>query len=202
MASFCWMCLEGIHLYRIVILFLNNFKTLDMMAGGFGVPVVAVTISVLANPDGYGTERYCWLNLKYTWSFFGPACFIIIINISVYLFTVWKLTQKFSNLSTNLENLDRIQEFSSTAVSQLFVLGNTWIFGCFALESEPKAMSFLIIFGTLQGVMLFMLHCLFSKQVREEYKKLYKFCVVQKKSQRNVCYSISTKTHGTEESQI
>lgn len=52
------MCLEGIQLFRMVVLVFNtNFKTLYMMAGGYGVPAVIVGISALANPKGYGTER-------------------------------------------------------------------------------------------------------------------------------------------------
>lgn len=41
-----------------------------------------------------------------------------------------------------------------------------WIFGCFQFEEGTIAMSYLFtIFGSLQGVMLFVMHCLFSKQV-------------------------------------
>ncbi|KAK5612251.1 hypothetical protein CRENBAI_018768 [Crenichthys baileyi] len=36
--TFCWMCLEGIQLFRMVVLVFNtNFKTIYMMEGGYGV---------------------------------------------------------------------------------------------------------------------------------------------------------------------
>uniref|UniRef100_I3J0K5 Si:ch211-241f5.3 n=1 Tax=Oreochromis niloticus TaxID=8128 RepID=I3J0K5_ORENI len=192
LAAFCWMCLEGIQLFRMVVLVFNtNFKTLHMMAVGYGVPAVIVTISVLANSGGYGTERYCWLNLDIIWSFFGPVCVIILINIFFFLITVWKLAQKFSSLNPDLDNLHKIKAFTITAVAQLCVLGIMWIFGCFQFEESTVAMSYLFtIFGSLQGVMLFIMHCLFSKQVREEYENiLARFCVPQKKSYKEFNYS-------------
>lgn len=58
LAAFCWMCLEGVQLFRMVVLVFNTtFRPLYMMAGGYGVPAVIVAISALANAKGYGTER-------------------------------------------------------------------------------------------------------------------------------------------------
>lgn len=56
--------------------------------------------------------------------------------------------------------------FTVTAVAQLCVLGLTWIFGCFQFDDRTMIMSYLFtISGSLQGVMMFVFHCLFSKQV-------------------------------------
>ncbi|KAM9394479.1 adhesion G protein-coupled receptor E5-like [Pholidichthys leucotaenia] len=204
LAAFCWMCLEGIQLFRMVVLVFNtNFKTLYMMAGGYGVPAVIVAVSALANPKGYGTERYCWLNLELIWSFFGPACAIIFINIFFFLITVWKLAQKFSSLNPDLDNLQKIKAFTITAVAQLCILGIMWIFGCFQFEGSSLAMSYLFtIFGSLQGVLLFIMHCLFSKQVREEYENiLSRCCAPQKKSYKEFNYSNSSKARESKSTQ-
>uniref|UniRef100_H3DMH1 Si:ch211-241f5.3 n=1 Tax=Tetraodon nigroviridis TaxID=99883 RepID=H3DMH1_TETNG len=184
LAAFCWMCLEGIQLFRMVVLVFNtNFKTLYMMVGGYGVPAVIVGISAFVNPKGYGTKRYCWLNLDFIWSFFGPVCVIIIVNIFFFLITVWKLAQKFSSLNPDLNRLQKIRVFTITAMAQLCVLGTMWIFGCFQFGENTIIMSYLFtIFGSLQGVMLFVMHCLFSKQVREEYVNiLSRLCASTKK---------------------
>ncbi|XP_055366952.1 adhesion G protein-coupled receptor E1-like [Betta splendens] len=174
LAVFCWMCLEGIQLFRMVVLGFNtNFKTLYLMAGGYGVPAVIVTISALANAKGYGTKRHCWLSLEIVWNLFGPACVIITINIFFILITMWKLTQKFSGSNPDLESLQQIKAFSITAGAQLGVLGTTWVFECFQVVEGTTAMTYLFtIFGSLQGVLLFVIHCLLDKQVREEYGKL------------------------------
>ncbi|XP_062264620.1 adhesion G protein-coupled receptor E1 isoform X2 [Platichthys flesus] len=204
LAAFCWMCLEGIQLFRMVVLVFNtHFKTLYMMAGGYGVPAVIVTISALANPKGYGTETYCWLNLEFISSFLGPVCVIIAVNIFFFLITVWKLAQKFSSLNPDLDNLQKIKAFTITAVAQLCVLGTMWIFGCFQFEESTIVLSYLFtIFGSLQGVMLFVMHCLCTKQVREEYRNiLQRCCAPQKKKYSEFSYSNSSKPHASKSSQ-
>ncbi|XP_041861341.1 adhesion G protein-coupled receptor E1-like [Melanotaenia boesemani] len=203
LAAFCWMCLEGIQLFRMVVLvFDTNFKTLYMMAGGYGVPAVIVAISALVNAKGYGTEKYCWLNLESIWSFFGPACVIIFVNIFFFLITVWKLAQKFSSLNPDLDSLQKIKAFTITAVAQLCILGTMWIFGCFQFEKGTIVMSYLFtIFGSLQGVTLFVMHCLFSKQVREEYERiLSRICAPQKKKYSEFS-SHSSKANGSKSTQ-
>ncbi|KAM6904700.1 adhesion G protein-coupled receptor E5-like [Xenentodon cancila] len=195
LSAFCWMCLEGIQLFRMVVLVFNtNFKTLYMLAGGYGVPAVIVAISAIINSKGYGTERYCWLKLDFIWSFFGPACVIIIVNIFFFLITVLKLAQKFSSLNPDLDKLQKIKAFIITAVAQLCLLGTMWIFGCFQFEKSTIAMSYLFtIFGSLQGAMLFVMHCLFSKQVREEYGNI----VSRVFAPRNKRYSEFNSSHSS-----
>lgn len=182
-----------------MLVFNSSFRTLYLMAAGYGVPAVIVSISALANASGYGTERYCWLSLDSIWSFFGPACVIIFVNIIFFLITVWKLAQKFSSLNPDLDNLQKIRTFTVTAVAQLCVLGTMWIFGCFQFEEETIVMSYLFtIFASLQGVLIFILHCLCSKQVRDEYKSiLSRCCAPQKKTYSEFGYTHSSKAQGS-----
>uniref|UniRef100_A0A669CN58 Si:ch211-241f5.3 n=1 Tax=Oreochromis niloticus TaxID=8128 RepID=A0A669CN58_ORENI len=166
LATFLWMCLDSVQLFRMIMLVLNtNFKTLHMMAAAYGVPAVIVAISALANSKGHGTERYCWVTQGFIWNYFGPACVIIIVNIFFFFITVWKLAQKFSSVNPDLDDLHKIEAFTISALAQLFVLGNTWIFGSFQFQENHTAMAYLTIFGSLEGVMLFTVYCLFSRQV-------------------------------------
>ncbi|KAM3864424.1 adhesion G protein-coupled receptor E5 [Diretmus argenteus] len=207
LAAFCWMCLEGIQLYRMVVLVFNTtFKTLAMMAGGYGVPAVIVAISVIANAKGYGTEKHCWLNLEgyFIWSFYGPACVIIAVNIIFFLITVWKLAEKFSSLNPDLNNLRKIKTFIITAVAQMCVLGTMWIFGCFMFEGGSDFPTYMFtIFGSLQGVLLFTMHCLLSKQVRDEYRNfLSRVCApLKKKKYSEFSSSQSSKAAASKSSQ-
>ncbi|XP_077475234.1 adhesion G protein-coupled receptor E5 [Stigmatopora argus] len=189
LAAFCWMCLEGVQLFRMVILVFNSdFPTSYMMAGGYGVPAVMVAVSVLVNSKGYGTPKYCWLDVKLIWNFLGPACIIIAINIFFFVITVWKLAQKFSSLNPDLNTLQKIKTFTVTAAAQLCVLGTTWIFGCFQFDESTVVLSYIFtFFASLQGVMLFVMHCLFSKQVRDEYRNfLCRFNAPPKKNSFDV----------------
>lgn len=74
--------------------------------------------------------------------------------------------------------------FTITAVAQLCLLGTMWIFGCFQFNKGTIVMSYLFtIFGSIQGIMLFVMHCLFSKQVshtplkKSKEQALLLFCV-------------------------
>ncbi|RVE69626.1 hypothetical protein OJAV_G00079880 [Oryzias javanicus] len=211
LSAFCWMCLEGIQLFRMVVLVFNtNFKTAYMMAGGYGVPAVIAAISALVSHKEYGTDKHCWLSLDLIWSFFGPACVIIIVNIFFFLITAWKLAQKFSSLNPDFDSLQKIKAFTITAVAQLCILGTMWIFGCFQFEKGTIAMTYLFtIFGSLQGVMLFVMHCLLSKQIRDEYQNIAsRLFAPRKKTYSEFSYSHTSKpqasksTQDTGESQI
>ncbi|KAG5279227.1 hypothetical protein AALO_G00075470 [Alosa alosa] len=174
LSVFCWMCLEGVQLFRMVVLvFHTTLRTRYLMAAGYGVPAVIVAISAAAYPKGYGSERLCWFDVRkdnFIWSFLGPVCVIITANVFFFLLTVYKLAEKFSSLNPDLNKLRKIKTFTITAVAQLAVLGLMWIFGCFQFNNSTMAMSYLFTFlNCLQGVLMFCMHCLLNKQVREEY---------------------------------
>uniref|UniRef100_A0A4W5L305 G-protein coupled receptors family 2 profile 2 domain-containing protein n=1 Tax=Hucho hucho TaxID=62062 RepID=A0A4W5L305_9TELE len=111
----------------------------------------------------------CWLSLErgLIWSFFGPVCTIIILNAFFFIITVWRLAQKFSSLNPDLSNLHKIKVFTVTAVAQLCVLGTMWIFGVFQFQEEGTVvMTYLFtILNSLQGALLFIMHCLLNKTV-------------------------------------
>ncbi|KAI5623644.1 adhesion G protein-coupled receptor E1-like, partial [Silurus asotus] len=177
LAAFCFMLLEGVQLYRMVVLVFNTtLHPLQLYAVGYGIPLAIVIISALSFPSGYGTERHCWLSLEqdFIWSFFAPVCIIILLNSFFFVITVWKLVQKFSSLNPDLSKLKRLRGFVMTAVAQLCVLGGMWVFGCFLFQEEGTlVMAYLFtLLNSLQGALIFIMHCLMSKSVREEYKKL------------------------------
>uniref|UniRef100_A0A3B4CCP1 Si:ch211-241f5.3 n=1 Tax=Pygocentrus nattereri TaxID=42514 RepID=A0A3B4CCP1_PYGNA len=159
LVALCWMCLEGVQLFNMVVLVFNTMlRPLYLMLGGYGVPVLIVIISASINARGYGTKHHCWPNLKggFTWMFFSPVCVIIGVNVFFFLITIWKLVQKISLLKQDL----------ITAIAQLCVLGTMWIFSCFQFERGSLVMSYLFtICLSLQRVLVFVMHCLLSKQV-------------------------------------
>ncbi|XP_051996124.1 adhesion G protein-coupled receptor E1 isoform X2 [Xyrauchen texanus] len=185
LAAFCWMCLEGVQLFRMVVLVFNTtLRPLYMFAAGYGVPAVIVAVSAAVSADGYGTDRYCWLNFEdgIIWSFYGPVCVIIIVNVFFFLITIWKLAEKFSSLNPDLDNLQKIKTFIITAIAQLCVLGIMWVFGCFQFDESMLAMSYIFtILSSLQGVLMVIMHCWLSKQVRDEYAKFLSCICPQQK---------------------
>ncbi|XP_060798506.1 adhesion G protein-coupled receptor E1 isoform X2 [Neoarius graeffei] len=211
LAVFCWMCLEGVQLFRMVVLVFNTTLSRGyLMAAGYGVPALIVIISASVNSKGYGTPRYCWLNLEdnFIWSFFGPVCVIIIVNAVFFFITVSKLAEKFNSLNPDLSRLRKIRAFTITAIAQLCVLGTMWIFGCFQFDERTLVMSYLFtILNSLQGVLLFIMHCLLSKQVRDEYIR-FLTCLTRRQKYSEFSTNQSSKsqgsksTHNTGESRI
>ncbi|XP_051741680.1 adhesion G protein-coupled receptor E5 isoform X3 [Ctenopharyngodon idella] len=199
LAAFCWMLLEGVQLYQMVVLVFHTIlKHLYMYAVGYGVPVVIVAISAITFPKGYGTQRHCWLSLDryFILSFFIPVCIIVILNCFVFIITVWKLAKKFSSLNPDLSKLKQIRSFTVTAVAQLCVLGGTWVFGFFLFQEKgTEVMLYLfIIFNSLQGALIFIMHCLMSKLVRTEYYNLFvRMCPQKKKAEHSVSQSSSSQ---------
>uniref|UniRef100_A0A671R9L8 Si:ch211-241f5.3 n=1 Tax=Sinocyclocheilus anshuiensis TaxID=1608454 RepID=A0A671R9L8_9TELE len=167
LASFCWMCLEGVQLFRMVVLVFNTtLRPIYMFAAGYGVPAVIVAISATVNNFRFVSDD------GFIWSFYGPVCVIIIVNVLFFLITIWKLAEKFSSLNPDLDSLHKIKAFTVTAIAQLCILGIMWVFGCFQFDENTLPMSYIFtILSSLQGVLMFILHCWLSKQVREEYAK-------------------------------
>ncbi|XP_062395892.1 adhesion G protein-coupled receptor E5-like isoform X2 [Sardina pilchardus] len=184
LAAFSWMLLEGVQLYRMVVkVFHTNLRPAYMMAAGYGAPLAIVIISAIAYPQGYGTDQHCWLSLErgFIWAFFGPVCIIIFLNAFFFIITLWKLAEKLTSLNPDLSNLQMIKGFTMTAVAQLCVLGGMWMFGCFMFESVAMVYLFTIL-NSLQGALIFILHCLMSKPVRDEYAKfLSGICTPEKR---------------------
>lgn len=78
--------------------------------------VISVLHTRDVKEDQSFTEAYfflpsCWLDVNdgLIWSFFGPVCFIIILNVFFFIITVWKLAQKFTSLNPDLSSLHKIR---------------------------------------------------------------------------------------------
>lgn len=55
---FAWMLLEGVQLYRMVVLVFNaNIRPVYLLLTGYGIPLFVVIISAIIRPQGYGTDQ-------------------------------------------------------------------------------------------------------------------------------------------------
>nr|XP_056700094.1 adhesion G protein-coupled receptor L4 isoform X3 [Euleptes europaea] len=84
LAAFAWMCIEGIHLYLIVVgvMYNKGFLHKNFYIFGYVSPAVVVGISAALGYKYYRRTDACWLSTKnnFIWSFIGPACLIILIQ--------------------------------------------------------------------------------------------------------------------------
>ncbi|XP_042784615.1 adhesion G protein-coupled receptor E5 isoform X1 [Panthera leo] len=205
LAAFCWMSLEGLELYFLVVRVFHGqgLSKCWLYLIGYGVPLLIVAISAAVRHKHYGRSRYCWLNPEdgFLWSFLGPVIFIVLFNAVIFVTTVWKLTQKFSEINPDMKKLKKARVLTITAVAQLFLLGSTWVFGLFLFNPHSWVLSYTFtILNCLQGFFLFILHCLLNKKVREEYRKWAGWVTGNRYSEFTTSSSNQTQAHRPSES--
>ncbi|XP_026940787.1 adhesion G protein-coupled receptor E5 isoform X4 [Sagmatias obliquidens] len=170
LAAFCWMSLEGVELYFLVVRVFQGqgLRKRWLCLIGYGVPLFIVAVSAAIKSQGYGRPQYCWLDHAngFLWSFLGPVTFIVLCNAVIFVITVWKLTQKFSEINPDIKKLKKARVLTITAIAQLFVLGCTWVFGLFLFDQRSWVLCYTFsILNSLQGLFLFVLYCLLNKKV-------------------------------------
>ncbi|XP_078387216.1 putative adhesion G protein-coupled receptor E4P [Cetorhinus maximus] len=176
LACFTWMLLEGVQLYLMVVKVFHSrsLRPKYLYLCGYGSPLVIVSVTVAVKFESYGTQKYCWLSLEsgVIWAFLGPVCAIVGINAWFFFITVWKLIGKFSMLSTDVPHFKKVRSFTCTAIAQLVILGGTWVFGILYFMDGSIYLSYIFTaVNSLQGLFIFVLHCLLNKQVRSEFLK-------------------------------
>ncbi|XP_044850438.1 adhesion G protein-coupled receptor E2-like isoform X2 [Mauremys mutica] len=194
LACFSWMFLEGLHLFLTIwnlkvvnYTSASRFKKRFMYPFGYGFPALVVAISAAVNPGGYGTSTHCWISLErgFRWSFLGPVCAIILINITFFALTLWILRNRLSSLNADVSTVRDHRLLTFKAIAQLFILGCTWSLGLLQVGPAGTVMAYLFtIVNSLQGAFIFLVHCLLNRQVREEYRRWIKgFPMFSTKSQ-------------------
>ncbi|XP_062454336.1 adhesion G protein-coupled receptor E3-like [Rhea pennata] len=181
LACFTWMFLEGLHLFltvrnlRVVnYTSASRFKKRYMYPTGYGVPALVVAVSLAINPSGYGTNKHCWLTTKggFVWSFIGPVCAIILANLMFFLTTLWILRDKLSTLNKDVSSLKSTRMLTFKALAHVLILGCTWGVGLLQMHSNALLVAFLFTgLNSLQGVFIFVVHCLLNRQVTEQYRQ-------------------------------
>ncbi|XP_045445134.1 adhesion G protein-coupled receptor E1 isoform X2 [Pipistrellus kuhlii] len=181
LACFFWMLVEAVMLFLMVrnLKVVNYFNSRNVKMGylcafGYGLPGLVVAVSAGVQPWGYGMHNRCWLNTEtgFIWSFLGPVCAIILINSVLLTWTLWILKQKLSSVNAEVSTLKDTRLLTFKAFAQLFILGCSWVLGIFQVGPIASVMAYLFtIINSLQGAFIFLIHCLLSRQVREEYRR-------------------------------
>ncbi|ELR51317.1 EGF-like module-containing mucin-like hormone receptor-like 2, partial [Bos mutus] len=172
----------------------NRFMKKAMFPVGYGVPAVIVAISAASRPHLYGTSTRCWLSTEkgFVWTFLGPVCTIFSINLVFFLITFWIVKKKLSSLNSDVSTLRKTRMLTFKATAQLFILGCTWCLGILQVGPAPHVMAYLFtIINSLQGFFIFLVYCLLSQQVQEQYKIWFKG--IKKKKTESEEYTLSSR---------
>ncbi|XP_013913947.1 PREDICTED: adhesion G protein-coupled receptor E3-like [Thamnophis sirtalis] len=177
LACFVWMFLEAINLYFIV----RNLKVANysgaskymkicMYLIGYGSPVLIVAISAAIKPGAFGTLYHCWLDPDFIWSFMGPVCVIIGVNLVFFCLILKNLHTKVASLNSEISSVKNTKSLIFKAIGLVFILGVSWCFGLFQHGPVENIMAYLFtITNSVQGIFIFLVYCLLNKKVREAY---------------------------------
>uniref|UniRef100_A0A3P8VNC9 Adhesion G protein-coupled receptor L2 n=1 Tax=Cynoglossus semilaevis TaxID=244447 RepID=A0A3P8VNC9_CYNSE len=179
LASFSWMCLEGVQLYLMLVeVFESEYSRKKYYyVSGYLFPAIVVAVSAAIDYQSYGTKTACWLSVDnhFIWSFIGPVTFVIMLNLIFLVITMYKMVKHSTTLKPDSSRLENIKSWVMGAFALLFLLGLTWSFGLFFISEASVVMAYLFtIFNTFQGMFIFVFHCLLQKKVRKEYSKCFR----------------------------
>ncbi|XP_056893877.1 adhesion G protein-coupled receptor L2 isoform X16 [Takifugu flavidus] len=194
LASFSWMCLEGVQLYLMLVeVFESEYSRKKYYyVSGYLFPAIVVAVSTAIDYKSYGTKKACWLSVDnhFIWSFIGPVTFIIMLNLIFLVITMYKMVKHSTTLKPDSSRLENINNYHVCdgyyntdlpgswvmgAFALLCLLGLTWSFGLFFINEASIVMAYLFtIFNTFQGMFIFIFHCLLQKKVRKEYSKCFR----------------------------
>ncbi|GLV46319.1 Calcium-independent receptor for alpha-latrotoxin [Carabus blaptoides fortunei] len=180
LCAFAWMFLEGFQLYVMLIEVFEAEKSRIRWyyLVAYGVPLLIVAISAIIDPFSYGTDQHCWLRADnfFIFSFVGPVIAVILANI-VFLVMAIVMMCRHGNASVSMKSKEHSRLASARtwlrgAFVLVFLLGLTWTFGLLYLNKESVVMAYVFTtLNSLQGLFIFVFHCIQNEKVRKEYRK-------------------------------
>ncbi|XDV16660.1 hypothetical protein PO909_016268, partial [Leuciscus waleckii] len=115
LSGFVWMFIEAVLLFICVkkLSQISSKRKGVLRSGflcviGYTVALVVVAVSAGVNPEGYGSEK-CWIKMDkgFIWSFQGPVCVILALNIILFIYIIISLTSTLKNLNAEVSHMKR-----------------------------------------------------------------------------------------------
>ncbi|KAG8235883.1 hypothetical protein J437_LFUL010113 [Ladona fulva] len=180
LCAFAWMFLEGFQLYVMLteVFEAEKSRIRWYYIFAYGAPLIIVAVSCVVDPFSYGTDRYCWLRADnfFIFSFVGPVIAVILANL-VFLSMAIYMMCRHANASVSIKSKEHSRLASARAwlrgaIVLVFLLGLTWTFGLLYLNEESIIMAYIFtVLNSLQGLFIFVFHCVQNEKVRKEYRK-------------------------------
>ncbi|XP_029384835.1 adhesion G-protein coupled receptor G2 isoform X2 [Echeneis naucrates] len=186
LTSFTWAGLEALHMYLSIVQVFTPYLSRYMlkfflMGWGIPLPVVIITLSV---SDTYGlvtygkyanatTDDFCWLKSDIAFYVGVVAYFVVIFALCLLVFIIVMVQLariKRQNPQNQLPNRSVMHDLRSIA-GLIILLGLTWGFALFAWGPLYLPFVYLFsIFNSLQGFLVFLLHCAVKENVRRQWR--------------------------------
>lgn len=171
---FLLMLTQGINLALTVLKPLKKQRYgWQMVLTSYGICLLIVAISMASTQlKGYGNAKFCWLSLEsgLLWAFLAPVLFVIVAN-SVIIVIV--LRAMFGTAAVKKKtDKEKLRTGIRSLLILLPVMGTTWVVGIFAVNRETLVFQYLFaIFNSVQGLLIFIFHCVLNAKIREAFKR-------------------------------
>ncbi|KGL72504.1 putative G-protein coupled receptor 112, partial [Tinamus guttatus] len=190
LAAFTWMCLESVHMYLALVKVFNVYVPkyiLKFCIAGWGIPAIVVAVVLIINKDFYGNgalsknkpfSSFCWIQDNIVFYISVVAYFLLMFLMNTVMFITVLL--QINSMKSKAQKRSRSWKRSflhdlKSAFSLMFLLGLTWGFVFFAWGAVRIFFLYLFsIFNTLQGVFIFVFHCLMKEDVVKQCR--FHFC--------------------------
>ncbi|XP_075986920.1 calcium-independent receptor for alpha-latrotoxin isoform X4 [Anticarsia gemmatalis] len=179
LAAFAWMFLEGFHLYAMLVEVFEPEHPRGRWYCTFAylAPALVVLVSAAIFPGGYGTDRHCWLTTDrwFMMSFVGPVILVLVANWICLIMVIYMMCTH-STVSLKAKDdakLYKMKVWLKSSIVLAFLLGLTWTFGLLYLSEQTVVMAYAFtILNSLQGLVIFIFHCLQNDKFRNECARI------------------------------
>ncbi|XP_035807231.1 adhesion G-protein coupled receptor G4 [Amphiprion ocellaris] len=190
LASFTWMGLEAVNMYFALVKVFNVYVPsyiLKFCALGWGLPLGICILVLIVNREAYGSNLYtntpstlelldnsgnfCWLqdNVTFYVSVVAYAVLIFLFNIGVFVVVLIQIRQMRVNSPAGTRS-GLMHDLKGVA-SLTLLLGLTWTVGFCTFGPGRIVMLYLFAaLNTLQGLFIFIFHCLMKENVRKQWR--------------------------------
>ncbi|KAG7491235.1 hypothetical protein MATL_G00000990 [Megalops atlanticus] len=131
------------------------------------------------------------------WTFLGPVCYVLAMNIVLFVATIVSLRSILADLHSEISLMRDTRVMVFKALVQFVILGCPWILGFFV--NNNKMLEYLFLLSTSQqGTFIFLVHCILNKEVLEQYRRWWKTpCCSRDASDSSHSYRTSMNSQST-----
>ncbi|XP_071499521.1 adhesion G protein-coupled receptor L3-like, partial [Diadema antillarum] len=175
LAVFSWSLLEGVNLYVQIVKVFSTGKSAKYwhyLLFGWGIPLPIVVTSAAVRWKIYGANGICWPTFEkgLSWSFAGPVAVVILMNFIILFMVVRIIVASAAAVKT--DNFEHIKAGVKGALLLVPILGLSWVFGFLSLGGTNIVFTYVFVIAVgLQGILIFLLYCVFNSEVRAAMKR-------------------------------
>ncbi|XP_063956464.1 protein eyes shut homolog isoform X1 [Lytechinus pictus] len=177
-AMFCWMLLEGVHLYVMLVkVFGSGSNVKKYLLAGWGIPLVVAGVSAGVFYKEYAVGNVCWMSTRaMLFSFIPTVAIVIMVNTAFLIMVLHVMMRSMSAKykSRVSSNTSQVKAGLKAAAILLPLLGLTWVFGFLSVNARTLVFTYLFaILNSFQGLFFFIAHCILNMEVRKAYERRY-----------------------------